>query len=63
MSARRAARLARRAAAGPDSGILARRAWRQLLAAGDAGDREAIEAVWQRWLRDPRPEAFEALRR
>ncbi|WP_327003375.1 hypothetical protein OHA72_51285 [Dactylosporangium sp. NBC_01737] len=63
MSARRAARLARRAGTGPGSGVLARRAWRRLLAAGDAGDRKAIEAVWQRWLREPRPEAFEALRR
>ncbi|MEV4513239.1 hypothetical protein AB0K00_30220 [Dactylosporangium sp. NPDC049525] len=63
MSAWRAARLARKAAAGPDSGSLARRAWRLLLAAGDAGDREAIHAVWMQWLREPRPEAFEALRR
>ncbi|GAA3213822.1 hypothetical protein GCM10010532_039910 [Dactylosporangium siamense] len=43
--------------------MLARRAWRLLLAAGDAGDREAIDAVWNQWLREPRQDAFDALRR
>ncbi len=73
LSARQAGLLARRAA-GPGGGMggaghgrgglrgwLARRAWRRLLAAGNAGDRHAIDAVWQQWLRAPRPEALGAL--
>ncbi|GAB3829952.1 hypothetical protein [Dactylosporangium cerinum] len=63
LTAARAARLASTAATGPDRGVLARRAWRLLLAAGDAGDREAIDAVWHQWLREPRQDAFDALRR
>jgi hypothetical protein len=65
LSARRAGRLAVRAA-GPHGGArgwLARRAWRALLAAGDAGDRHAIEAVWSLWLWREPPHAWEALMR
>jgi hypothetical protein len=67
LSASRAARLARmaeRAVAHPAGdqlprpGWQARRAWRVLKGAADADDPNAIEAVWQSWLRHPDDERW-----
>lgn len=44
-------------------GPLARLAARQLLRAGDRGDRAATNMVWALWLRDPRDELWAALSR
>jgi hypothetical protein len=70
LSASRAARLAltaERAAPHPAENQLtrpgwqARRAWRVLKDAAGAGDRNAIEAVWQSWLRHPDDERWDLL--
>src|SRR5690348_15127600 len=63
MSLQRATRLAETASGPPGGtrGWRGRRAWRLRLAAGDAGDGHAIEAVRQQWLREPHPEAYAAL--
>ena len=66
LSDRRAGALARRAGRwrrDGSRGILARRAWRRLIAAGDRGDPNATDAVWQAWLRDPGDEVWQALAR
>jgi hypothetical protein len=47
----------------PRPGWRARRAWRILRDAADAGDRYAIELVWQAWLRRPDDERWELLTR
>lgn len=44
-------------------GWRARRAWRVLKNAADAGDQNAIEAVWQAWLSHPDDERWELLTR
>ena len=64
LSAARAQRLARLAGqrrGDGGRGPLARRAWRQLGEAGDRGDQNAIEAVWQAWLRSPDEESWARL--
>ena len=70
LSASRAARLARiaeRAVAHPAGdqptrpGWQARRAWRVLKNAAEAGDRNAIEAAWQSWLCHPDDERWDLL--
>jgi hypothetical protein len=62
----RAARLARRAAGRRRDGsrrLLARPAWNRLVRAGDAGDVEAIAAVWLGWLKNPDDQGWELLAR
>ncbi len=66
LSAKHAARLARRATRRRDDGsrsARAWRAWRRLAEAGDRGDQNAIGAVWQVWLSNPGDELWEALTR
>jgi hypothetical protein len=43
--------------------ILGRLSWRTLRSAADRGDRNAIEAVWQGWLRRPDDERWDLLTR
>jgi hypothetical protein len=64
LSRRRARRLARRAQMwrrGGSRGRLARRAWRILVAASNSGDGNAIDAVWQAWLRAGNEELWPVL--
>ncbi len=55
------ARTARRAVRARGSGWLARQALRRLLRAGDRGDQDAIDALWDLWLADPVDEVWTAL--
>jgi hypothetical protein len=61
--ARRLARRAQRRRADSSRGLLARRAWQALTAAGDQGDEQAAEAAWQAWLREPGDDLWDALSR
>ncbi|GAB1510408.1 hypothetical protein [Actinophytocola sp. KF-1] len=55
--------VARRAARAHGTGWRARRAVRWLVRAGDRGDRDAIDALWDVWLADPVAEVQAALDR
>jgi hypothetical protein len=61
--ARRLARRAQRRRGDGGRGLLARRAWQALTAAGDQGDEQAAEAAWQAWLREPGDDLWDALGR
>ena len=66
LSERRAQALTRRAdrpRGDGGRGARARRAWRVLTAHADRGDYNAVDAVWQAWLREPGDELWEALTR
>src|SRR5713226_8803106 len=63
MNSKTAERLARRLSGAGSRARSAWWAWRRLASAGNAGDKAAIDALWDRWLAEPAPDIWAALLR